>query len=281
MKAGAILLAAALALGACARPVPRDAPATLRAHPRIVSLNPCTDAILAEVADRDQIVALSAYSREPAQSSMDVGVARSLPATNGTVEEVLALRPDLVVSGNMTAPATRAAFARLGLPLVEQPIVRDVAESRAAIRQIAGLAGHVDRGEALIGRIDAALVAAAPAPGQLPVAALVWQGGGMVPGGHSLIADLLRRTGFASFSAMRGLGQSEILPLERVLADPPQVILAAGHEGADRLLAHPALGGLAHTRRFAFDPALEWCGGPTIIRAVRRLAEIRRAVPAT
>ena len=278
LRAGVVLLALGLGLGFAARPQPAPLVAPAAAAPRIVSLNPCTDAILVEVADRSQIAALSAYSGNPQQSSMDVALARSLPATHGTVEEVLAAKPDLILSGNMTPPATRAAYARLGLRLVEQPIARDVGESEAAIRQIALLAGHVERGEALIARIRLALAEAAPPAGAAPVSALVWQGGGMVPGPHSLIADLLGRTGFASFSAQRGMAQSQILPLERVLADPPGVILAAGHSEQDRLLAHPALAGLAPTRRFAFDPSLEWCGGPTIIRAAQRLALVRRAL---
>ena len=51
------ILVASLLLSACtAAPIPQAA------HPSIVSLNPCTDAILAEVADPAQILALSRYS---------------------------------------------------------------------------------------------------------------------------------------------------------------------------------------------------------------------------
>jgi iron complex transport system substrate-binding protein len=57
----------ALALGACT-----PAPAREAAHPSVVSLNPCTDAILAEVADPAQIAGLSSYSSDPAASSMDL-----------------------------------------------------------------------------------------------------------------------------------------------------------------------------------------------------------------
>jgi len=96
-----------------------------------------------------------------------------------------------------------------------------------------------------------------------------------------VIAELLARTGFSNFAAARGLGQAQILPLEQVLADPPQVILAAGNTRAqeNRLLHHPALATLPHTRIVPFDPALEWCAGPTVIRAAARLAQIRRSLP--
>jgi len=266
-------LLAVVLLGACspvAEPLQRAG---------IASLNPCTDAILAQVADPSQISALSAYSRDPASSSMDVALARRLPSTSGTVEELAALRPALVVSGTYTPPATRKALARLGIPLVELPIASTVEESRAQIRQLAHLAGHPDRGEALIVRIDAALDAAKPQNSAIPVSAVVWQSGGIVPGNNTLIADLLHRTGFTLFSAAKGLKQADYLPLERLLADPPRLILAAGGHGEeDRLLAHPALARLTGTRRAALAPSLLWCGGPTIISAAQRLSEVRRSL---
>ena len=270
------LLPLFLALTACA-PAPRGVAAA--AHPAVVSLNPCTDAILAEVAEPGQLLALSAYSRDPASSSMDVGIARRFPATSGTVEEVAALRPDVVISGTFVSPATRAALARLGIPLVELPIAASVPESEAQIRQLARLTGHPERGERLVRRIEQALAAAAPPPGP-PISAVVWQAGGIVPGDNTLIADLLRRTGFASLSAARGLRQADFLPLERMLADPPQMILAAGDglSGEDRMLTHPVLAALPRTRREPLAPSLLWCGGPTIIRAAARLGEVRRSL---
>lgn len=268
---------AILALSACA-PAPRGG-AGEAGLPRIVSLNPCTDAILAEVAEPQQIVALSSYSHDPASSSMDLALARRWPATSGAVEELVTLRPDVVVSGNFTPPATRAAMARLGLTLKEVPIATTADESVAQVRQLAALAGHPERGEALVRRIEAALAAARPADGRA-IAAVVWQSGGIVPGEGTLITDLLHRTGFASQSAARGLKQADLLPLERMLADPPRVIFATSrdHSGEDRMLAHPALKALAGTRREVLDPALLWCGGPTIPRAVARLAEVRRSL---
>ncbi|MEP6869403.1 MAG: ABC transporter substrate-binding protein, partial [Novosphingobium sp.] len=188
------MLFTVLALGACS-PAPHGvAP---RAHPTIVSLNPCTDAILADVAEPSQILALSAYSRDPASSSMDVTVARRFAATSGTVEELLALRPDIVVSSNFLSPATTSAMSNLGLRLEQLPIASTVPESLAQVRKLALLTGHPERGELLVRRIELALADAAPPPGTRAVSAVVWQSGGMVPGDNTLIADLLRRTGFS------------------------------------------------------------------------------------
>nr|WP_240959515.1 ABC transporter substrate-binding protein [Novosphingobium olei] len=260
-----------------------DAPPAPRVHPTVVSLNPCADAILAEVADRNQILALSAWSRDPRSTSMDLALAQRLPSTHGTVEEVLALRPDLVIDGRFIAPATASAYARLGLKLETVDLAATVEDARAQVRRLAGLVGHPDRGEALVARMDAVLAAAAPPPGAPPIPAVVWEPGGIVPGQGTLVSDLLVRTGYTNFSALRGLGQADRLPLERMLADPPRVILVAdaGDRAAadqDRALAHPALRALTGTTRAAFAPNLLYCGGPTVIRAAQRLAEVRHQI---
>ena len=78
-------------------------------------------------------------------------------ATGGTVEEVLALDPDVVVAGSFLPPATAQAFDRLGVRVETFGIVPDLAENAAQIRRLAALAGHPERGEALLARIDAAL----------------------------------------------------------------------------------------------------------------------------
>ncbi len=265
-----------LALAACAPAQRGEAP---RGGPAIVSLNPCTDAILAEVAAPGQLRAISHHSQDAAASSMDLAAAQAFPAAGGSVEEVAALYPDVVVTGTFTPPATLDAFARLGIRVEQVGIAGTVAESQAQVRRLAALAGQPARGEALVGRIEAALVAATPPDAGRP-SAIVWQSGGMVPGEGTLIADLLRRTGFGNAAAARGLRQADLLPLEAMLADPPRLILAAGNpsSGEDRMLSHPALARLTSTRTERLDPSLLWCGGPTIIRAANRLAQVRKAV---
>ena len=268
----------ALVLAACSA-APAQEAGPPQSAPTLVSLNPCTDAILAEVAEPQQILAISAYSHDPAASSMDLATARRFRAVSGTVEEVLALHPDLVVGSTFTPPATAQAMARLGMRFEQFGMAGTVEESEAQVRRLATLAAHPERGEALIARMRAALDANR-APDGAPVSALVWQSGGIVPGEGTLIADLLRRTGFANAAAARGLGQADILPLEQVLADPPRLILAASHGAGneDRMLAHPAMAKLHGPRREVLDPSLLWCGGPTIIRAAERLGAVRRSV---
>jgi iron complex transport system substrate-binding protein len=270
-----LLVAAALTIGGCAGP--SRPPVPLARHPTIVSLNPCADAILAEVTAPGQLLAITRYSHDPRASSMPLEQARRYPATGGTLEEIAALAPDLVVGDSFTAPATRNALRRLGIRFAELPIAPTIPASEAQIRTVARLVGGADRGERLVAKIDHSLAAAVPPPRWTPRSAILWQGGGLVAGDETLIANLMARAGFRSSAATRGLRQGAILPLEAMLADPPQVIFTAGDPRAeqDRLLRHPVLAGLTGTARAQLAPGLFYCGGPSIPRALARLVEIR------
>lgn len=260
----------ALALAGCSSP---PAPRGEAPHPTIVSLNPCADAILVEVAAPGQLLAISHYSKDSSSSSMEPANAARFPATSGTVEEVLALDPDVVVASSFLAPATRAALEDLGLRVVTFGSTNSVDDSLGQIRELAALVGNTAAGERLIKRIEASLAEAAPTGP--PVEAALWQPGGIVPGEASLVADLLRLTGFTSYSGKRGMAQADYLSLEQVLADPPQLLLVAGSEAGQQ---HPVLDGVPAMRRENFDTRLFYCGGPSIIRAADRLRAIRAGI---
>lgn len=248
------------------------------AHPTIVSLNPCTDAILAEVTGPGQLLAISDYSRDPSSTSMDLDQARRYRPVSGTVEEVSALAPRVVVASNFLAPATRNALQDLGFEVVLVPIAQDLAAAREQVRRLAAVAGHPELGQRLVQRIDRAVADAAPPSGSQPLPALVWESGGLVAGDDTLIVDMMEHAGFANVAAAKGLSQADYLPLEQVLADPPRVIFAVGNPLAqeDRMLRHPALESLKGTTPVPLDSSMLWCGGPTIPLALTRLAAARR-----
>ncbi|WP_233245178.1 MULTISPECIES: ABC transporter substrate-binding protein [unclassified Caulobacter] len=249
--------------------------------PRLVSLNPCLDGVLVEVADRDQIAALSHYARDPQQSSI-AQRAKSYPMTYESAEEVIALRPDVVLSAAHSSPATRAALKRLGVRAELFKVPNSWAENQEDIRRIAAAAGHPERGEALIARIDQALAAAAPPPGSRPLEALVFQPNGFAAGEGTLVDEMLTRTGFKNVASRYGLKKWGNVSLERLLADPPQVLLAGqarpdAPTWAERMLNHPALAKVSHRMtRETFPERLLYCGGPTLIHTAATLAAARR-----
>lgn len=242
--------------------------------PTIVSLNPCIDAILVEVARPEQILALSHYSRDRNASSMDVNRAREFGVTGGTAEEIIALQPDIVLASSFIAPATRNALERLDLNVSTFGIASDADTSAAQIREIAQHAGNPAGGEALIGRINTALAKSHAGKAR---SAILWQPGQIVPGSYALVSELMEASGFTNHAASNGMGQADYLSLEALLDNPPEVLLIAGDANGQR---HKALRQLPDMQIAAFDPSLLYCAGPTIIRAMDRLEDIREATAA-
>jgi iron complex transport system substrate-binding protein len=260
------VLATALLLSSCAPVAPAAKPQS--DAPTIVSLNPCLDAILVEIAGPSQVLALSHYSRDPGGSSIPAGVAQRYGVTGGTAEEVIALQPDLVLASIYLPQPTRTALERAGLSVATFGSPTTVTESVTQVREVAALAGRAGRGETLAARI-----AAPPPQTGAPIDALLWQDGEIVAGEQTLIAELLRQEGFTSHAAARGLRQADRVSLERVLADPPRVLLIAGEAPGQR---HPLLDRPNERMLIAdFNPSLIYCGGPTIPKARQRLRAIR------
>ncbi len=263
-----VALLLALLLAACApEQVVREEQTT------IVSLNPCADAILTQLAAPEQLLAISHYSHDPRATSMPLDNARQFASTGGTAEEIIALAPDMVVADIFLPPATKTALQRAGIKVMQTGMITSRADSDTLIDEMAALTGNGHDGDALKADIAASWNAAKWQGA--PATALLWQEGGIVPGDDTLAAAMLKQTGFTLHSAAKGMGQGAYLPLEAVLADPPQVILASGGE---RMLTHPALRELDAVAYARFDSSLLYCGGPTIIRAVERLAQIREGL---
>jgi iron complex transport system substrate-binding protein len=247
---------------------------------RVVSLNPCLDAILVRVADRGQIAALSHYARDPLTSSI-APIARRLPITFESAEEVIALEPDLVLMARHTSPATRGALQRLGVRIELFGTPNTVEESLAQVSRIAALVNRRGRGQGLTQRIEGAIAAAAPPPGQRRLSALVYQSNGFASARGTLVDEMMVRAGLENAATRYGLRRTGNVPLERLLADPPQILLAGyprpgAPTWADRVLAHPALAAVsARMHRADFPQRLMFCGGPVLIETAAMLAKAR------
>src|SRR4051812_37884961 len=86
-------------------------PALASALPRIASMNVCTDQLLLPLADPEQIVGLSPFSRA-AWLTKDP---RPYPMLSGGAEDVLVLRPDVVIASMFDKRSTRELLKQQGL----------------------------------------------------------------------------------------------------------------------------------------------------------------------
>ena len=264
-----------------AAPASADAPASRPPPARIVSLNQCLDAILVELVPVQRIAAISHYSRDPLRSAI-APLAQRLPITYETAEEIVALRPDLVLASRHSAIPTRNALRRVGIHYELFDVAFTIADSLAQIRQIAAVVGSPAAGEALVAKIERA-IAAARLPHSAPrLTAAVYETGGLTAGANTVTDELMQIVGLDNLAARYGVQTHSPLPLELLVAKPPDLLLigeledAAGTQ-AERIVQHRALRKLPSIRR-AFPARYMYCSGPTIIEEMAALAAARDAV---
>jgi iron complex transport system substrate-binding protein len=240
---------------------------------RVVSLNLCADQFLVLLLPPERIAALSPLAADRALSAVAgqvAGIARVRPAA----EAVLPLAPDLAVAGPWGGAGAVAALQRRGVPVLRLGLAEDFAAIAAQLRRVGEAVGEAARAEAIAREMDDALETLPP-PGLERPRALVWQARGFAPGRGTLADAVLAAAGFANAAPFAGYG---FVPLERVIADPPTLLVTAPPGGAASLSTavtqHPALAA-AGLRRAAIDPAWLACGSPYTVRAAILLGMYR------
>ena len=246
----------------------------------IVSNNPCIDAVLAEIATPGQIAAVSVYSHDADSASAPLEWAKGLPALGTSADEIIAAKPRLVLTGNLASSGTNAALAKAGVKTVAVGVAASFEDDIAQVREIAKVIGRVEAGEKLAARMTLAIK---PLPTTPAPSANIWQNGGFVAGEGTLQDELLGLHGFTNASKSYGLKSWDILPLETLIRNPPDIIFmpaAAKGEDAKQLAARLQL--LRHvgagTRIVAFPDKLLFCGGPTTIKVSQIFSRTREAM---
>ncbi|WP_425907084.1 ABC transporter substrate-binding protein [Nitrobacter sp. TKz-YC02] len=257
-------------------------PAHAAGLPRVASINLCTDQLLMTLADPVQIVGLSPYSRDAARSYA-ADEAKKYRRLSGEAEDVLMLRPDVVVATQYTKRATRELLKQQGMRVVEFDVATSIDDVKEQIRRMGDLVRHPDRAQIQIARLDAAVARAKEAAARRPYRVLALSRRGWVSGDDSLTSALLSVTGLSNAASGLGITHGGFAKLEAIVAARPDFILisdgsdVAEDEGS-ALLLHPALEKMyPPSRRIVIPEDLTVCGGPMLADALDRLiAELKR-----
>ncbi|KFI30409.1 cobalamin ABC transporter substrate-binding protein [Haematobacter massiliensis] len=253
---------------------PTETAASGRGAPgRVVSLNLCTDQLAMMLAAPGQLISVSHLASDPRSSAM-VAEAAQYPQNHGLAEEIVLLRPDLVLAGRYGSAATTALLRRIGVPVEVFDPETSFAGIRDNLRRMGAALGREAEAERLVNRFDANL-AALDQPSADRRRAAIYYANGYTAGDASLAGEILSAAGLANIASELGMRGGGMLSLEQlVLADPDLLIRGeryAGSSRAEDLLDHPALAALAGTAKGALADSDWVCGTPHVIDAVRRL----------
>jgi iron complex transport system substrate-binding protein len=252
---------------------------------RVISINMCTDQLLLDLASPGQIMGLSPFARDPALSSM-AAKAAGLPVLSGTAEEIMLMKPDLVVADRFTKRTTREFIRARNVPLEEFDTVLTLAETKRQITRFGEITGAVGKAAERVAELDAAAAALKAAALSSHLRVLPLSRRGWVSGRETLISDLLRQAGLVNAADDLGLSAGGFLTLEGIVKLRPDAILissdrSSAEDQGSAMLLHPVLQELfPPERRIILSERLTVCAGPMLADAMRSLtSQIYRLKP--
>ena len=244
---------------------------------RIMSLKICTDELLLDLVPpssgkKSRIASVTFLSRERAALSMWPQGAQ-VPVNHATAEEILATKPDLILTDPFMAPGLRPLLAKSGAKIVEVPPAESFEQIRAVTRLVAKVVGEEARGEALIAQMDADLVQVAANRPKTTLTVAGWGGGGYVPGKGGLFDAMLIAAG-ARNVVSGSFGYYDVESM--IAANPDALVYGDTYRGTASLRAdqdlHPALMKRYAGRRITYQ-SLYGCGVPESGKVTRSLQD--------
>jgi iron complex transport system substrate-binding protein len=241
----------------------------ISAAARVASLNLCTDEYLLLLARPQQVVSVSYLSQDPLEFPL-WRLARGYKGNRGSIEDVITLKPSLILTMGGGGRATGLIASRLQIRALDLPYATSLAEVEHNLRTVAAALGDKRRAEPWVARIEQ-LRRSAPAAAR----DTIWiSGHGDTLAPASLGAQWLRLAGLQQRPLPGGQAT-----LETLLTRPPKVLIRSDYRsgqmsGGTRWADHPIVR-RAGARQLITDGRPWTCMGPLMISEIERL---RRAV---
>lgn len=231
------------------------APAT-----RIVSLDLCTDWMLAHYGNRASVAALSPLHLQYPAAAFSTG----WPTHDGSLERILALKPDLVITGEFNALQLRNRLKALGVRV-------EVLKLPSSLPAVIDYEKHM---LSLLG-LPADKVSMPPQDLRMPrerKRLLLLGANGVGTGRGTFEDEILERAGWTNYLRDEGYLR---LDLEQVATDAPDAILWAAPNSkalANRFAEHPVLRRAVPREQWLTTDFWRWqCPGPWTWDLIRQL----------
>ncbi|MCG6201631.1 ABC transporter substrate-binding protein [Psychromonas antarctica] len=163
---------------------------------RIISATLATDHILSGLIDPQRLVAVSSYVDYPSLSNIVGFYDQRISRTQGEIESLLALQPDLVFVASYSNPETVRYLLRSGIAIVRLSEFNSFDDIFNNIRLLANITDTTEEGEMMINNLTQRInfikkqVVDQPKP-----RVLYYDLNGYSVGGHSLMDEAIRLSG--------------------------------------------------------------------------------------
>ncbi|MCL2875652.1 MAG: ABC transporter substrate-binding protein [Betaproteobacteria bacterium] len=235
---------------------------------RIISLDLCTDWMLALHVERGRIAALSPMQRLSQPFHPAPWMKGSWPSHDGSLESIASYKPDIILTGEYSAIGLREQLRRLGFRVGVLPLANTLEEMRDYERQFLAYAGlPMER---------AGDLPPARAPGKKRLLLL---GANAIGSGRDTFEDaIVTHSGWRNY--LTESGRIIRLDLEQIARDPPEAVLWAAPSGAalaNSFAEHNLWQALTPPPQRLKTDYWRWqCPGPWSVGLIRELERLAR-----
>jgi iron complex transport system substrate-binding protein len=248
---------------------------------RIVSLSLCTDQVLLMLVEPERIASVSNLASDPVYSYM-WQQAQGLRQHSGLAEEIVPLKPDLIIGSIYSRGNTHQMLNQLGMPVSQFSSPVTLSEVETFTRSIAEAVGETERAERVIKQMHAEIAKAQALIKDLDAEVAISYGpNGFTAGKKTLKNEVFELAGYQNLAANLGIEYYGNLSVEQLLAAKPDVIVideAIPNQDslAQAYVNHPVLQRLFKGKKMPSVATKYWiCPGPSVSQAVLSLAQQR------
>lgn len=251
---------------------------TIAKPQRVVSLNLCADQILMEVLTPEQLVGIT-------HLSLDSGIsyhykkAQNYQDHQGRIEEIIALKPDLIVAGQFTTQPINQLLEKLGYTVVRIGLPKTIIEIKQQILTLGQHVGAPEQAGQAVKEMTESLARLRVNRIQGEPRAAIYYANGFSAGKQTIVDEALRYAGFKNVAVEQGLDFIAPLSMESLIKAQPDVfILGRYQENTDsmahQVLQHPALQSYIrsnHAKTIEMPDRYWDCAGPSLVAAIEQL----------
>jgi iron complex transport system substrate-binding protein len=240
---------------------------------RIVSLDLCADQFVLKFVEPARILGVSPDAVKDFSAMREAAI--GLPVVRPLAEDVLVLKPDLVVRSYGGGPGAAEFFRRAGVPVLEVGWASDIDGVLTNVERMAQGLGAGEVGRAVAENARARL--AAVGQDQDPATALYVTPAGVTTGTGTLIHEMILAAGLSNAETRAGWHP---IPLERLAYERPDLMVMAdfgrltGSPDAWTPARHPvAQRQLSAGKSVVLPGAWTGCASWFLVDAVEAMAE--------
>ncbi|MEN6566243.1 MAG: ABC transporter substrate-binding protein [Veillonellales bacterium] len=223
---------------------------------RIVTLSACTDGIILGMLPTERLAAINSLLDDPVSSNI-VGKANKIPAKirNPSAEQIVALRPDLVIVPDWSGADVVATLRDIGLKVVVCKGPCNVEDVRETIQLLAKAIDEEEQGSRLLAAMEQKLeeiqgkVRAIPAQERKTVVLI-----SLMPsygGSGCMFDDMCNYANVVNGIAAAGIQNGQVLSKEQLVAVNPDVLILPAYRD------HGTYDVESFRRKFLQDPSLQ------------------------